>query len=68
MIRRAKSESVDYRKWSREQFPYLKGMSHSQVCENRRKWINATQYLGPKWLLRLRSVQNKNARLLRVAS
>jgi len=56
-VRRGKSPSVDYRRWSREVYPYLEGMSHTQVCENRRKWVAAVGYLGSKWRMMQRDVR-----------
>lgn len=68
MTRRTKSDGgeVDYRKWARIQFPYLKGMRHSQVCRNRREWMKSVEHLGDKWLLQLKQV--RKGTLLRVAS
>jgi hypothetical protein len=67
-LRRAKTIDRDeLRLWAREVYPMLVGMSPRQVRANRRKWLAATRYLGPRWILRLADVhKRRSVPLLRV--
>lgn len=54
------------RVWAREQFPFLRGMSHSRVCSHRRKWIAAVRHLGKNWIALQVQAKKRKVRPLRV--
>jgi hypothetical protein len=58
----------DLRMWSRSVFPFLRGMSHAQVCRNRREWVKAVRHLGPKWRTSLRDVRTHRINPLNVVN
>lgn len=54
------------RMWAREQYPYLRGMSHAQVCSHRRKWIASVRSLGKRWIALQSHGKLRKVRPLRV--
>lgn len=54
------------RVWAREQYPYLKGMRHAQVCSNRRKWVASVRHLGKHWIALQVQSRKRKVRPLRV--
>jgi hypothetical protein len=52
--------------WAREQFPMIRGLRHTQVCSNRRKWIASVRYLGKRWLVLQMQPKARKVKPLRV--
>lgn len=52
--------------WAREQFPFMRGMSHARVCSHRRKWVAAVRHLGKNWIALQVQSRKRKVRPLRV--